>query len=194
MRVKKTDLLRHYLCVKDASVTKDRRQLAKPRCQAKHLMHFFDVRKRKTKARPFCLVISNHFAETVLSSASVMGFARKGRSFQGFKLCRVDESALTGESEDVIKNTNSDRFLRSGSRVLEGQGRLLVTAVGSNSQQGQIFGSLTDPTDSLRCSPLQLQRSTFMVTERSFPSADLGSFKKSYCKILIYSPFYDLQV
>ena len=63
---------------------------------------------------------------------------------------RVDESALTGESEDVLKDTDSDRFLRSGSRVLEGQGRLLVTAVGSNSQQGQIFGSLTDPTDSLR--------------------------------------------
>ena len=67
--------------------------------------------------------------------------------------CRVDESALTGESEDVLKDTDSDRFLRSGSRVLEGQGRLLVTAVGSNSQQGQIFGSLTDPTDTLRCSP-----------------------------------------
>lgn len=63
---------------------------------------------------------------------------------------RVDESALTGESEDLLKNTTSDRFLRSGSRVLEGQGRLLVTAVGSNSQQGQIFGSLTDPADSLR--------------------------------------------
>lgn len=67
------------------------------------------------------------------------------------QVCRVDESALTGESEDVVKDSSTNPFLRSGSRVLEGQGRLVVTAVGSNSQQGQIFGSLSSPSNSLRC-------------------------------------------
>ena len=63
---------------------------------------------------------------------------------------RVDESALTGESGDVEKDTEGAPFLQSGSKVLEGSGRMLVTAVGLNSQQGQIFGSLSGPSDGLR--------------------------------------------
>ena len=74
-----------------------------------------------------------------------------------FVFCRVDESALTGESEDVVKTAGKAPFLRSGSNVLEGQGRLLVTAVGTNSQQGQIFGALNAPSDGMRSQfpPLQ---------------------------------------
>jgi hypothetical protein len=74
--------------------------------------------------------------------------------------CRVDESHLTGESDDVVKeppsaasaaaaagsggrNGSSEGvggqlsscLCMSGSKVLEGFGRMLVLAVGPNSQQ-----------------------------------------------------------
>ena len=87
-----------------------------------------------------------------------------------FVFCRVDESALTGESEDVVKTAGKAPFLRSGSKVLEGQGRLLVTAVGTNSQQGQIFGALNAPSDGMRsqfaCNP-QVHQMTIIVRRGS---------------------------
>ena len=56
---------------------------------------------------------------------------------------RVDESHLTGEPDDVYKDTRSAAAALSGSKVVQGQGRMLVTAVGLNSQQGLILGSIT---------------------------------------------------
>ena len=54
--------------------------------------------------------------------------------------CRLDESHLTGESDEVSKQPNLDPMMYSGSKMLEGDGRILVTAVGRNSQQGVIAG------------------------------------------------------
>lgn len=51
---------------------------------------------------------------------------------------RVDESQMTGEAEDVLKDADEDPLLLSGSKVLEGSGRALVIAVGPNSQAGII--------------------------------------------------------
>ncbi len=63
-------------------------------------------------------------------------------------LRRLDESHLTGESDDVLKHASSAPMMLSGSKVLEGYGRMLVTAVGLNSAQGRILGSLTEaPSD-----------------------------------------------
>ena len=59
-------------------------------------------------------------------------------------LCRMDESHLTGESGSVSKDPHKAPLALSGSRVLEGDGRLLVTAVGLESQQGMILNSLTE--------------------------------------------------
>jgi P-type Ca2+ transporter type 2B len=47
---------------------------------------------------------------------------------------------LTGEADDVLKDTETAPVLFSGSRVLEGMGRCIVIAVGPNSAQGQISG------------------------------------------------------
>jgi hypothetical protein len=49
-------------------------------------------------------------------------------------------------------------LIRRTAQVLEGYGRMMVTAVGLNSAQGQILGSLgggdrPDPSDGLRCAP-----------------------------------------
>ncbi|XP_029690434.1 plasma membrane calcium-transporting ATPase 4 [Takifugu rubripes] len=52
---------------------------------------------------------------------------------------KLDESSLTGESDHVRKSVDKDPMLLSGTHVMEGSGRMLVTAVGVNSQTGIIF-------------------------------------------------------
>ncbi|KAI9497916.1 PMCA-type calcium-translocating P-type ATPase [Zychaea mexicana] len=89
-----------------------------------------------------------------------------------------DESSATGESEAVkkhpagctcskdntannnIDDDNSDSFILSGSKVLEGVGRVLVIAVGTNSYYGKTMMALRhDPNTSQRQenTPLQLK-------------------------------------
>uniref|UniRef100_A0A673APR5 Calcium-transporting ATPase n=1 Tax=Sphaeramia orbicularis TaxID=375764 RepID=A0A673APR5_9TELE len=52
---------------------------------------------------------------------------------------KTDESALTGESDHVKKSVDKDPMMLSGTHVMEGSGKMLVTAVGVNSQTGIIF-------------------------------------------------------
>ncbi|XP_008582464.1 PREDICTED: plasma membrane calcium-transporting ATPase 4 isoform X1 [Galeopterus variegatus] len=52
---------------------------------------------------------------------------------------KIDESSLTGESDHVKKSLEKDPMLLSGTHVMEGSGRMVVTAVGVNSQTGIIF-------------------------------------------------------
>jgi len=52
---------------------------------------------------------------------------------------KIDESSLTGESDIVKKNDEKDIALLSGTHVMEGSGRFIVTAVGQNSQSGVIM-------------------------------------------------------
>ena len=56
---------------------------------------------------------------------------------------RVDEASLTGEAEQVRKKLDTDPMLLAGTQVMEGGGTMLVTAVGSSSQQGIIFTLMT---------------------------------------------------
>ena len=59
---------------------------------------------------------------------------------------KIDESSLTGES-DLIKKNNYDNFtILSGTHVMEGSGKFLVTAIGVNSQTGIIM-TLLGATD-----------------------------------------------
>ncbi|XP_053203024.1 plasma membrane calcium-transporting ATPase 2-like isoform X4 [Panonychus citri] len=55
---------------------------------------------------------------------------------------KIDESSLTGESDHVKKGENINPLLLSGTHVMEGSGRMVVTAVGINSQAGIIFALL----------------------------------------------------
>uniref|UniRef100_A0A8C2RI75 Calcium-transporting ATPase n=1 Tax=Capra hircus TaxID=9925 RepID=A0A8C2RI75_CAPHI len=61
-----------------------------------------------------------------------------GLFIQGNDL-KIDESSLTGESDQVRKSVDKDPMLLSGTHVMEGSGRMVVTAVGVNSQTGIIF-------------------------------------------------------
>ncbi|CAL8242518.1 unnamed protein product [Merluccius merluccius] len=60
---------------------------------------------------------------------------------------KIDESSLTGESDHVKKLQTKDPMLLSGTHVMEGSGKMLVTAVGVNSQTGIIFTLLGDSED-----------------------------------------------
>ncbi len=57
---------------------------------------------------------------------------------------KVDESSLTGESDMVKKGEKKDLSLLSGTHVTEGSCKMIVTAVGVNSQAGIIFQLLLD--------------------------------------------------
>ncbi|CAL8074031.1 unnamed protein product [Calicophoron daubneyi] len=52
---------------------------------------------------------------------------------------KVDESSLTGEPDHVKKGEAVDPMLLSGTHVMEGSGKMVITAVGVNSQAGIIF-------------------------------------------------------
>lgn len=52
---------------------------------------------------------------------------------------KIDESSLTGESDQIRKSPDHDPMLLSGTHVMEGSGKMLVTAVGVNSQTGIIM-------------------------------------------------------
>lgn len=54
---------------------------------------------------------------------------------------KVDESSLTGES-DLVKKGEKDPLLLAGTHVMEGSGKMVVAAVGENSQTGIIFALL----------------------------------------------------
>jgi Ca2+-transporting ATPase len=54
----------------------------------------------------------------------------------------VDESALTGEPEDIDKDAEIDPFLLSGCTVIAGSGRFVAIAVGKQSQWGVIQSHL----------------------------------------------------
>uniref|UniRef100_A0A0A9WKV1 Calcium-transporting ATPase n=2 Tax=Lygus hesperus TaxID=30085 RepID=A0A0A9WKV1_LYGHE len=60
---------------------------------------------------------------------------------------KVDESSLTGESDHVKKGEAFDPMVLSGTHVMEGSGKMCVTAVGVNSQAGIIFTLLGAAVD-----------------------------------------------
>ncbi|OQS00711.1 P-type ATPase (P-ATPase) Superfamily [Achlya hypogyna] len=51
---------------------------------------------------------------------------------------RIDESAMTGETDLMKKTRTETPIMFSGTRVMEGVGKMLVTCVGANSQSGII--------------------------------------------------------
>ncbi|VDP06028.1 unnamed protein product [Soboliphyme baturini] len=52
---------------------------------------------------------------------------------------KIDESALTGESDLIRKGQDKDILVLAGTHVMEGSGKVVVTAVGINSQSGIIM-------------------------------------------------------
>ncbi|KAG0598154.1 hypothetical protein M758_12G050700 [Ceratodon purpureus] len=66
----------------------------------------------------------------------------------------IDESTMTGESEPVRKDSKRP-FLMSGCKVIDGQGIMLVTGVGINTEWGQVMASVSE--DNGEETPLQVR-------------------------------------
>lgn len=73
-----------------------------------------------------------------------------GVLIQGSKDLKIDESALTGETELIAKkvytedNDKVDPFIVSGTNVMQGTGLFLCLAVGPNSIQGKILARIRE--------------------------------------------------
>lgn len=52
---------------------------------------------------------------------------------------KIDESSLTGESDHIKKSPDTDPILLSGTHAMEGSAKIVITAVGVNSQTGIIM-------------------------------------------------------
>ncbi|KAF2400148.1 calcium-translocating P-type ATPase [Trichodelitschia bisporula] len=80
---------------------------------------------------------------------------------------RCDESTITGESELIrkapgdVRDTSRDPFILSGSKVAEGTGTLLVTAVGVNSTYGKTMAALKEDV-----APTPLQQKLNFLADR----------------------------
>jgi Ca2+ transporting ATPase len=68
-----------------------------------------------------------------------------------------DESALTGESDEVKKSTETHPFLLSGTAVMKGTGLMLVTCVGLFSEEGIIQKLITGVGHQEVCHNTQLK-------------------------------------
>ncbi|CAI9107037.1 OLC1v1006308C1 [Oldenlandia corymbosa var. corymbosa] len=56
---------------------------------------------------------------------------------------KVDESSMTGESDQVEISEIDNPFLISGTKVMDGYGHMLVTSVGMNTAWGQMMSTIT---------------------------------------------------
>ncbi|KAH8252409.1 hypothetical protein KR038_009600 [Drosophila bunnanda] len=77
---------------------------------------------------------------------------------------KVDESSLTGESDHVKKGTDVDPMVLSGTHVMEGSGKMIVTAVGVNSQAGIIFTLLGAAVDEQEAEIKKMKKVPFFNT------------------------------
>ncbi|GFR47750.1 hypothetical protein Agub_g9515 [Astrephomene gubernaculifera] len=59
----------------------------------------------------------------------------------------LDEASLTGESEPVKKDTRSAPWVKSGTKVTQGSGHVLVTAVGEHSEWGRTLALVAEAGD-----------------------------------------------
>ncbi|GLT99517.1 hypothetical protein SLE2022_169540 [Rubroshorea leprosula] len=67
---------------------------------------------------------------------------------------QIDESSMTGESDHVEVNSKKNPFLISGTKVVDGYARMLVTSVGMNTTWGQMMSHVTG--DNNERTPLQV--------------------------------------
>mmetsp|Transcript_26687 Transcript_26687/g.39463 ORF Transcript_26687/g.39463 Transcript_26687/m.39463 type:complete len:1059 (-) Transcript_26687:52-3228(-) len=97
---------------------------------------------------------------------------------------QVDESALTGEPEDIDKDDSHDPFVLSGCTVEAGSAQFLAIAVGKNSQWGVIKSKLDQEQDQ---TPLQekLDDMAAMIGYVGMAAAAATFVAMMYIKIVI---------
>ncbi|PVU93734.1 hypothetical protein BB559_003179 [Furculomyces boomerangus] len=106
-----------------------------------------------------------------------------------------DESSATGESDAIKKGTleeNKDSFILSGGKVMEGVGKVLVTAVGEHSFFGKIMMAMRETSTSTE-TPLQIKLDKLSnEIARYGVSAALILFMSLVLKLLYQSAMADV--
>ncbi|KAL6609460.1 hypothetical protein ACP70R_039429 [Stipagrostis hirtigluma subsp. patula] len=99
---------------------------------------------RRQEVSMFDLVVGDVAVLKIGDVVPADGVLLEGHALQ------VDESSMTGEPHPVHVDTERSPFLTSGVKVIDGYGRMLVTAVGTNTAWGEMISTITrentDPT------------------------------------------------
>uniref|UniRef100_A0A9J2Q6B0 P-type Cu(+) transporter n=1 Tax=Ascaris lumbricoides TaxID=6252 RepID=A0A9J2Q6B0_ASCLU len=105
---------------------------------------------------------------------------------------KIDESSLTGESDHISKSTECDPVLLSGTYAMEGNGKMLITAVGINSQTGIIM-TLLGASDLLPADGFLLQGNDLKIDESSLTGESDHISKSTECDPVLLSGTYAME-
>ncbi|XP_047328895.1 calcium-transporting ATPase 12, plasma membrane-type-like [Impatiens glandulifera] len=92
---------------------------------------------RRQKISIFDIVVGDIVCLNLGNQIPADGLFIEGHSLQ------VDESSMTGESDHVEIDCVEVPFLISGSKVVDGYGKMIVTSVGMNTAWGKMMSSIT---------------------------------------------------
>ncbi|GLT78625.1 hypothetical protein SLA2020_501540 [Shorea laevis] len=104
---------------------------------------------RRQQISIFDIVVGDIVCLKIGDQVPADGLFLDGHSLQ------IDESSMTGESDHVEVNSKPNPFLISGTKVVDGYARMLVTSVGMNTTWGQMMSQLTG--DNNEQTPLQVR-------------------------------------
>lgn len=104
---------------------------------------------RRQKVLIFDLVVGDIVHLSIGDQVPADGIMIEGNSLT------VDESQMTGESEPK-KKSSEEPFLMSGCKVADGGGRMMIVAVGMNTEWGRLMSTLS--SDDTEETPLQVRR------------------------------------
>ncbi|KAM6566262.1 hypothetical protein CsatA_025390 [Cannabis sativa] len=102
---------------------------------------------RRQKISIFEIIVGDVVCLKIGDQVSADGLFLEGHSLQ------VDESSMTGESDHVEVNHKQNPFLFSGTKVVDGYAKMLVTSVGMNTTWGQMMSQIS--SDKNEQTPLQ---------------------------------------
>ncbi|CAI9300630.1 unnamed protein product [Lactuca saligna] len=104
--------------------------------------------RRRQKISIFDIVVGDVVILNIGDQISADGLFIDGHS------TLIDESSMTGESEPIPSDSLRNPFLYSGSKVVDGNCRMLVLSVGMNTTWGKMMSSITSDNNNEE-TPLQ---------------------------------------
>ncbi|KAL5542065.1 hypothetical protein UlMin_009775 [Ulmus minor] len=96
---------------------------------------------RRQQISIFEIVVGDVICLKIGDQVPADGLLLEGHSLQ------VDESSMTGESDHVEVNQSQNPFLFSGTKVVDGYARMLVTSVGMNTTWGEMMSQISKDSD-----------------------------------------------
>ncbi|KAJ7954820.1 Calcium-transporting ATPase [Quillaja saponaria] len=96
---------------------------------------------RRQQVSIFEIVVGDVICLKIGDQVPADGLFLDGHSLQ------VDESSMTGESDHVEVNGSQNPFLFSGTKVVDGYAKMVVTSVGMSTTWGELMSSISRDTD-----------------------------------------------